>query len=99
MSRHHRPQQHQLAKRRHTLTPLVQSGGAVCHECGKPIVPGQAWDTGHRTPASQGGQASSINTGAVHRTCNRSAGGRMGAAVTNQARRRTRDRSNDIREW
>jgi hypothetical protein len=69
---------------------LVESGQGVCVRCGLPIPPGTAFDLDHdETRASY--------LGVSHRTCNRRAGGKNGAAVTN-ARRRPSDREY-VRSW
>jgi hypothetical protein len=103
MSRHHRAQKwstHAPKLRARIVLP------APCLDCPHPVMPDQKWQVGHRKAASAGGAPTVANSGPSHtycptcqRRCNQSSGGRMGAVVTNQARRRTRDRSNDIREW
>lgn len=75
------------------LQPLVESGGAVCPRCGQPILPGEAWDAGHRVDLVDDLRSRAEH--AEHRRCNRSAGGRRGAAITN-ARRRA---ANNFRSW
>jgi hypothetical protein len=69
--------------------PMVDRGGVTCTRCGEPIEPGRPWDLGH-TDDRKGW------TGPEHLTCNRRAGGRNGALVTNAARGRGVRRS---REW
>jgi hypothetical protein len=65
----------------------VASGNAICWRCAQPIVPTDSWDLGHddddRTKYK----------GPEHTRCNRAAGGRKGAAVTNTKRSMT------VREW
>lgn len=61
-----------------------------CVDCGRPIQHGDRWDVGHIIAASNGGSVDLSNLGASHRSCNRSAGGRMGAIKTNRASRRAR---------
>ena len=57
-----------------------------CWRCGNPIPPHQpkAWDLGHKTPRHNGGTNNPTNTHPEHTTCNRSAGGKTGATITNQ---------------
>lgn len=82
--------QHQ--QQRAKWTPIVEAGGVMCArrgpKCiGKPIQPDQEWDMGHddhdRTKW----------TGPECVPCNRGAGGRNGAAVTNSRWSMT------VREW
>ena len=64
--------------------PKVAAGLADCHaevctETSRLIAPGQPWDLGHTHDRTSW-------TGPEHVPCNRSAGGRNGAAVTNGKR-------------
>lgn len=54
----------------------VKAGKATCVRCGKNIEPGQHWDLDHTEDRTG-------YLGPAHRSCNRSAGGRNGAATTN----------------
>lgn len=67
--------------------PVVDSGAAECARCHRPIKPGDEWDMGHDD------HDRSKYTGPEHAPCNRSAGGRNGAAVTNAKHAMTK------REW
>lgn len=68
---------------RKRLTPLLP---LPCIDCGQRVEPEHPWDVGHLVPLSQGGTATADNIGPSHRSCNRRAGGRMGAAITNEQR-------------
>lgn len=57
----------------------------ACQRCGREIQMGQRFDVGHRIDASRGGSHDLANLGPEHRGENRSAGGRLGAAKTNNA--------------
>ena len=85
MSRHHDPKAQASARR--ALLPLVLSGTAVCPKCKQRIQIGEAWDAGHVDDLGTGGHAAGRMV-PEHRSCNRSAGGRLG----NQLRRPTRRR-------
>ncbi len=74
---------HQQARKR--WARLVELGDAFCSRCGRPIVPGMPWDLDHSDDRGE-------YRGASHRTCNRRAGGRNGAAVTNGKRHRRTSR-------
>lgn len=81
---------HQAARRR--WTPRVKAGGVICPRCNQPIVhdpdqPGGGWDLGHNEDRTGYNGPEHAND------CNRSAGGRNGAMVTNSKRSMT------IYEW
>lgn len=82
---------HKAMRERLRLT--IENGAAVvlCARCRRRILPGEPWDLGH-TDDRMGW------TGPEHRSCNRLAGGKQGAAVTNAARRPTL-RSGYTRSW
>lgn len=75
---------HQAERKRHA--PTVKAGHATCARCSRPIDPDEPWDLGHTDDRTAW-------TGPEHRACNRSAGGKNAAAVTNARRAMT------IREW
>jgi hypothetical protein len=58
---------------------LVEAGQATCARCGLPILPGEPFDLDHADDRSS-------CLGASHRRCNRVAGAKSGAAVTNARR-------------
>lgn len=72
------------------LAPVVASGRAVCGACGLPIAPGDAWDVGHETAMALGGHPRG-RVRPEHSTCNRRAGGRLGAELRRARWTRTRD--------
>lgn len=58
-----------------------------CSKCGKPVLPGQPWDVDHLVPREFGGlELGADNLWPAHRSCNRSAGGRRRAKLTNRGR-------------
>jgi hypothetical protein len=60
--------------------PKVDAGLVDCARCNQRLEPGRDWDLGHDD------NDRTIWTGPEHVTCNRKAGGRNGALVTNAAR-------------
>lgn len=95
MSRHHDRigwNGRNVEKARAKVQAEIDQGRAVCGKCGKPVLPGQAFDAGHVVDLMYGTADRTVQ--AEHRSCNRSAGGRLGAAVTNGRRKQkqTRDR-------
>ena len=75
---------HQRERKR--WDPIVRAGNATCARCEEPISADGPYDLGHNDDRTQW-------TGPEHVACNRSAGGKNGAAVTN-AKRQTVSR-----EW
>lgn len=63
--------------------PIVEAGGVLCARCDKPIDPSAPWDLGHDDTGRQ------LYNGPEHTGCNRSAGGRNGAAVVHARERMT----------
>ena len=95
MSQHHRATRH-TTKAPRIRAQLTAQLPLPCVDCRRPVFPGDAWQVGHILAASQGGQTTIANCGPSHTSCNRRAGGKLGAAVTNAKRRSTEP---DIRTW
>lgn len=76
--------EHQKARTR-ALAQLEE--GTPCPFCGRPMYPEQELDYDHTVPLAQGGQDSPRRLS--HSSCNRRAGGRLGAALRNGSARRT----------
>ncbi|MEV1321969.1 hypothetical protein AB0J14_38475 [Micromonospora arborensis] len=70
---------HQHQQLREQWRPKVEAGLVDCARCEQPIQPSDPWDLGHNDDRT-------AYTGPECRTCNRAAGGRHGAAVTNGKR-------------
>jgi len=77
--------QHQAKRAEYQRT--VDAGAAECWRCNRPIKPGDDWDLGHDD------HDRTKYRGIECRPCNRSTGGRNGAAATNARHSMT------IREW
>lgn len=65
---------------------VVEAGKAECARCHRPIMADDPWDLDHNDDRTG-------YIGPSHATCNRSAGGRNGAAVTNSRWTMT------VRDW
>ena len=61
--------------------PKVDAGLVDCRRCDEPLEPGRPWDLGHPDQDCPKPKAPE------HLVCNRRAGGRNGAKVTNAMRR------------
>lgn len=80
---------HQAERKR--WSPVVAAGQAWCARCGRWIAPGQPWDLDHAADRT-------AYLGPSHRRCNRSAGARLGAKITN-ARRNTNRKPASLPIW
>ena len=94
MTRHHQtPEWYRFTRR---ARPMIQAMLPLpCVDCGRPVHPEQAWHVGHIVAAAHGGTMTLDNVGPSHGRCNTTAGGRLGAQLSNAGRRAQRD----IREW
>lgn len=83
---------HQALRKK--LAALVASGRAVCWRCGRPILPGMAWDLGHDDLDR------SIYRGVECRRCNRSSAATRGNKMRGKRRRQPNLRIfDDSRNW
>lgn len=97
MSQHHRRQKWSTHSPKHRER-IAQLLPLPCIECGRPVTRDQAWHVGHKRAASlPGSSAAAANVGPAHARCNLRSGGKLGAKVTNQRRRRAAQP--DIRDW
>ncbi|SEM73594.1 HNH endonuclease [Cryobacterium luteum] len=87
MSQHHRRTKHTTASPKIRASIEARLPMPCVEGCGHLVERGQAWHVAHIQPASQGGRTTPANTGPAHAKCNLRAGGKMGAAVTNVAKR------------
>ena len=88
MSQHHRDIGWSRIAR--TLRPRIAASlPQPCIRCGRIVTPDMAWDVGHRVDLAMPG-SDPWDAGPEHRRCNRSAGGKAGAAKTNASRRANR---------
>lgn len=87
MSQHHRTKRwaNVAAKARKEIGVQLP---LPCHHCGRPVHADTPWDVGHIVDLAHGGDAKQYT--ATHRSCNRSAGGKEGAAKTNARRKQFR---------
>lgn len=76
--------EHQAERKRWKSS--VEAGAATCWRCLQPIDPTGPWDLGHNDERTEW-------MGPEHVGCNRSAGGRNGAAVANERKQHT------VRDW
>ena len=92
--------QHQKARLQHDLD-LATLGPRPCRRCGEPVhcdrdahlnPDGQPFDLGHGTDLAFGGTGADSQP--EHRTCNRSAGGRLGNLL-----KQLRQRPPTTRDW
>ena len=98
MSQHHVRSQH-VKHAAGIRVKLAATLPAPCLECGRPVLPSQAWHVAHIVPAAQGGRTTLENCRPAHARCNLAGGGRMGAAIVNGRRRAELDAGDGIRRW
>lgn len=78
---------------------------APCVDCGRDVYPEHRWQVGHIEPLSSfeaegyAGSKTASNLGPSHTACNQRAGGRMGAAKTNGAKRAKTREDRGLPEW
>ncbi|WNM25236.1 hypothetical protein [Demequina capsici] len=84
MSRHHRAAKWSSVSKtlRERIAPTLPR---PCVICGKPVLPTQQWDVSHLRDLARGG-ADLRAVGPGHRHCNRSSGGKLGAAMARAPR-------------
>lgn len=75
-----------------------------CRRCGKPVLatPESGWHVGHIIDRALGGTDHLSNQWPEHNGCNTSAGGKIGARITNARRARPRilsERERGIPNW
>ena len=90
MSEHHRSGGWTSTDLRKWKPRIAATLPAPCTVCGRTVAEEMAWQVDHIVPLSLGGDSSSANLGPAHRTCNARAGGRLGAAKTNAAKKTAR---------
>jgi hypothetical protein len=102
MTAHHRTPEWSRTTRavRPRMQAAIDAGSAACIDCGRPIFPGQRWQVGHIVSVAQAkAQGWTVqqmnaptNLGPSHaksrgqKACNQIAGGKIGAAISNQKR-------------
>ncbi|GAB3118393.1 HNH endonuclease [Glaciibacter psychrotolerans] len=92
MSQHHRRTKHTTASPKIRAAIEARLPLPCIEGCGRLVERGQAWHVAHIQAASQGGRTTLANCGPAHARCNLTGGGKMGAAVTNSARRAAKGR-------
>lgn len=94
-TKHHHPLYQRNARlRRAQVRDTWRTGGEViCRRCGHPIHPEQRFDVGH---IDDDAPPILANLGIEHSRCNRSAGGRKGATITNKLRSLP---ANEVTSW
>jgi hypothetical protein len=98
MSQHHRSGGWTSKDLRKWKPRIAATLPAPCVDCGHVVTAEMTWQVGHIVPVWRGGEKTTDNLGPSHsngsgpggRSCNQSAGGRMGAAKTNAAKKTAR---------
>ena len=98
MSQHHRSGGWTSADLAYWKPRIRATLPAPCVDCGHVVTVEMRWQVGHIVALHEGGTKTADNLGPSHsngsgpggRSCNQSAGGRMGAAKTNGTKRAAR---------
>lgn len=87
-TKHHDPQWQAVVRilRAQVRAAWARGEEVYCRRCGVEIRPNQLFDAGHIDAHAE---PSIENAAPEHRRCNRSAGGKVGAAITAQKRGKT----------
>ena len=100
MSRHHDAWRNGEGKRqRARIAALLPQ---PCCRCGGVITREMDWEADHLIPLARIPAGSTVPPGTIrpaHKACNRSAGGKQGAAITNSRKKRATNEPKGIREW
>ncbi len=87
MSQNHRANGWTVAKANAHRARIEPTLPALCvNGCGHLVYPEQLWEPGHLVDLALGGSVDG-ETGPAHRHCNRKAGGKLGARMTNDRKR------------
>lgn len=87
-------------KARAACRALLAKGPIPCRRCGIPITkddPESVWDAGHPMDRAAGGADSGFEP--EHKHCNRSAGGKVGARITNARHEKPSIERTQVAQW
>jgi 5-methylcytosine-specific restriction endonuclease McrA len=101
MSQHHKAVRFSTYSKRYRPSIAKTLPAPCVNRCtrGGIVHPDQPWDVAHIVDAAEGGGNERNNFGAAHRGCNRSDGGKKGAAITNRGKAASTAEGKRIREW
>lgn len=100
MSRHHDSWRNGEGQRQRKR--IAASLPQPCCRCGKPVTQDMEWEADHLIPLARIPEGSTIPPGMIrpaHKSCNRRAGGKQGAAIVNARNRARKNETKDIRQW
>lgn len=98
-SHHHRWVNGEGRRQRARLAALLPT---PCPRCGKPVLASHAWEADHTIPLNRWPESKPYPNAlimAAHKSCNRSAGGKDGARITNSRKKAQSNDGKNIRSW
>jgi 5-methylcytosine-specific restriction endonuclease McrA len=100
MSQHHEAWRNGGSRR--ARVRLAATLPAPCCRCGRPVLPTDQWEADHSVPLVRWPEGKPYPDRLImpaHKSCNRRAGGKDGARITNAMKAQRKNESKGLRAW